>query len=425
MARSELQNMLLNRFLRYLAVESQSNGESADVPSSQGQWNMANLLAEELEELGLKNISINDHAVVQAYLPASSEEKEKNIDKIGWVCHMDTVDVGLNPEIRPLVIENYRGQDFKKDGEKTSYLSVKDYPDLKNYIGRDLVITDGSSVLGADNKSAIANIMTALEIIVKENRPHGDIFIAFVPDEEIGLRGARKINFENFPVDYAYTIDCCKLGELVYETFNAGSAMLYIKGRSAHPMSAKNILINPIMIAKDFMNLLDPARTPEHTEGREGYIWLTDMEANALEAKITMNIRDHDRDKYEAKKAYLNLAVDLLKNKYPEAGIRIEIEDTYSNIKDAVNDQNKPAIDLVYRAFQELDIEVNSIAMRGGTDGSYLSSKGILTPNYFTGAHNFHSRAEFLPMDDFEKSLLVTLKIIELSVKNAERRGNE
>lgn len=414
---NEIQTELVKKFFRYAAISSQSDAANPEVPSSEGQRVLADLLAQELSCLGFSEVSVNSHAVVQGKLAARLKQPRK-VPAIGWVVHLDTVDVGLSPDIKPKLIENYAGGDICQNREAGLFIRQNEHPEILDYVGESLIVSDGTSVLGADDKAAIANVMTAFEIL--HNNPvieHGDIYIAFVPDEEIGLRGAHYIDYTRFPVDYAFTIDCCKLGELVYETFNAGSAKLKIRGVSAHPMSAKNILLNPILVAVDLINLLDRGRTPEHTEGREGYIWVTDIHANSLDCEVVLNIRDHDRKKYEAKKKFLAAIVDLLKIKYPRAEIELAMTDVYANIADAVTPQNRKGIDSLYQAFRELGITPNTMAMRGGTDGSYISTRGILTANYFTGAHNFHSSAEFMPLNDVEKSVEVTLKLIELAIR--------
>lgn len=416
---NNLKDKLLKYFLRYTAVPSQSDESVDAVPSTEGQWELARLLAEDLKELDLQDIQINDYSVVQAFLPARLKDNSKKVPAIAWIAHLDTVDVGLSPEIKAKVHENYQGGDICQNEEKGIYIKVEEHPELLKYIGQDILISDGTSVLGADNKAAIANLMSMLEV-VQENPEieHGDIYIAFVPDEEIGLRGARKIDYENFPVDYAYTIDCCELGEIVYETFNAGSGTLNIQGVSAHPMSSKGNLVNPIMVAHDFISLLNRGETPEYTEKTEGYIWVTDIHSDVLQCTVTLNIRDHNKEKYEAKKQYLEEAAKLVQLKHPKAKINLELTDVYGNIADSVTEENRQCIDDLYQAFEELEIDAKTIAMRGGTDGSFISTKGILTPNYFTGAHNFHSVAEFLPMDSFEKACLVTLKLIEISTRD-------
>lgn len=433
------QERLKELFFRYAAVESQSRAEAEEVPSSPGQWNLARLLAQDLEALGLQDIHLSEYCVLTAQLPsnmqihtpdklptlvpADSEEQQKaqtNIPKLGWVCHLDTVDVGLSPEIHPVFVPNYQGGDICQQADQELYISAADHPELQDYLGQDLIVSDGSSVLGADNKAAIANIVCALEYLVQHpDFYHGDIYVAFVPDEEIGLRGVRKLDLGKFPVDFAYTIDCCALGELVYETFNAGSAELRIKGVTAHPMSAKNHLVNPLLVGVDFINLLNRAESPEHTEGREGYIWVTDFHADVLHAKLSFNIRDHSKAGYEAKKAYLQEALKLTQLRHPKAELDLQVEDVYSNIADAITDQNRQCLDNLYQAMEELGIEAKTLAMRGGTDGSYLSSQGLPTPNYFTGALNFHASSEFMPMKSVEQSCLTTLKLIEIAARPA------
>ncbi|MDO5016421.1 MAG: peptidase T [Eubacteriales bacterium] len=414
-----LQERLIERFFRYAAIETQSKEGVEEVPSTPGQWDLAKLLAEDLKELGLEDISISDHCVVIGHLPARLQKERKNVPTIGWIAHMDTVDVALSPEVHPQLIRNYQGGDVCQNAEKNIYISVEEHPELLEHIGEDLIVSDGTSVLGADNKAAIVNIICALEVL--QNHPeieHGEIYVAFVPDEEVGLCGARKMDLSKFPVDYAYTIDCCTLGEVVYETFNAGAATLRVKGVTAHPMSSKNNLVNPLLVAVDFINLLNRGQAPEFTEGREGYIWPTDINSDVLNCVVQLNIRDHDKAGYEAKKAYLEEGLKLIRMKHPKAEIELDLRDVYGNIADAVTDENRQCIDDLYTALEELGIPAKTIPMRGGTDGSYISTQGILTPNYFTGAHNFHSRCEFMPMGAVEKSCLVTLKLMELAVRN-------
>lgn len=404
---------LLERFERYVAVTTQSDPKATTVPSTPGQRMLAEMLARELKDMGFVDVEVSDFAVVTSKLP-SNLPAGKKVSTVGWVIHMDTVNVGLSPDIHPHVVHNYQGGDICLNEEKQIYLTTKDHPEILKYVGDDIVVSDGTSVLGADDKSAIANVMTAMSIITRENRPHGDIYVCFVPDEELGEKGARKIDFSKLPVDFAYTIDCCELGEVVYETFNAGGATLTVKGIPAHPMSAKGVQVNPILVIHDFVSMLDRGATPEYTENREGFIVLKTLQANPSQAVLTLKIRDHSKKLYEEKKAMLLKAVEYLKIRHPKAQITYEQQDAYANILDSLTDDNKICIDLIYKAFKELNIEPKTIAMRGGTDGSFISTKGILTPNYFTGAHNFHSNCEFLPMNSWEKSLEVTLTIVKL-----------
>lgn len=403
-----IKEKLVENFLKYLAIPSQSNDKNKEIPSSKGQLVLGEKLAADLKDLGLEDISINKYGVVQARLPKRGNKTKK----LGWVAHLDTVDVGLSDEIHPQIIKAYDGKDINLS--KDVVFSTKDNPEVLSYIGDDIIFTDGSSVLGADNKAAIANIMTALWYL-KENPDidHAEIYIAFVPDEEIGLRGSRKIDFDKFKVDYAYTIDCCELGELIYETFNAASGVLKIKGVPAHPMSSKGNLVNPIMIAHDFIAMLDRAKMPENTENREGYIWVTDINSDVLNLSLEFNIRNHNKEKFEASKAYLYKITEILKERYKKAQIEIEICDVYANISDSMDEENKIAVDKLREIFRRLEIEAKIIPMRGGTDGSFLSTVGIFTPNYFTGAHNFHSNKEFLPINSLYKSFQVSLELME------------
>ena len=413
-----LQAKLLERFLRYVAVTSQSNAAVKTVPTTSGQRELAELLKTELAELGLVDLEISEFSVLTGKLPANLPAGHHAVPAVGWVAHLDTVDVCLNADIHPQVVKNYQGGDICLNEEKQIFLKVSEHPEIEKYIGEDIVVSDGTSVLGADDKAAIANVMVALETLANDKTiPHGDIYVCFVPDEEIGLLGAKKIDFEKFPVDFAYTIDCCELGEVVYETFNAGSAEVYIKGITAHPMSAKGVLVNPTLVATDLVNSFDRMQTPEHTEGTEGYIWVTAINSNVSEARVSMAIRDHNKDLYEARKEQIKNAVEFLKLRHPKAVIELTMSDTYGNIADAIREDNKKCIDFIYQAMEELEITPKTIAMRGGTDGSFISTKGILTPNYFTGAHNFHSNCEFWPLGAAEKSCRMTLKLIELITK--------
>ena len=413
-----LQAKLLERFLRYVAITSQSNAAVKTVPTTSGQRELAELLKTELAELGLVDLEISEFSVLTGKLPANLPAGHHAVPAVGWVAHLDTVDVCLNADIHPHVVKNYQGGDICLNEEKQIFLKVSEHPEIEKYIGQDIVVSDGTSVLGADDKAAIANVMVALETLANDKTIyHGDIYVCFVPDEEIGLLGAKAIDFEKFPVDFAYTIDCCEQGEVVYETFNAGSAEVYIKGITAHPMSAKGVLVNPTLVATDLVNSFDRMQTPEHTEGTEGYIWVTAINSNVSEARVNLVIRDHNKMLFEARKEQIKNAVEFLKLRHPKAVIKLTMSDTYGNIADAIREDNKKCIDYIYQAMEELEITPKTIAMRGGTDGSFISTKGILTPNYFTGAHNFHSNCEFWPLGAAEKSCLMTLKLIELITK--------
>lgn len=402
---------LVKRFLRYVSIPSQSKAGSAVVPSTPGQTNLAKQLEQELIDLKLQDVHLDEHSIVTAKLTGN----QPNAPKIGFVAHLDTVDVALSEKINPQRV-TFTGEDILLNKDKDIWFKVAEHPELKKYLNEELLVTDGTSVLGADNKAAIAVVMTMLDQLQQQNCPHGDIYVAFVPDEEVGLNGAKKLDLQRFKPDFAYTIDCCELGEVVYETFNAGSVTFEIEGVSAHPMSAKNVLINPIRIANDIINCFDSFETPEHTEGKEGYFWFNDIIGNQSTTTLKMSIRDFDLTRYEARKTYIQDVVSFISRKYPKAKIECQINDIYSNIANYLGDDRR-CIDLIYQSFELLGIKPNTIAMRGGTDGSALSARGLTTPNYFTGAHNFHSCFEFLPLSSFLKSFEVTMKIIELAAK--------
>lgn len=411
------QSELVERFYRYVSVPSQStpNG-GTKIPSSDGQWDMAKLLERECATMGLVNLSISDKCVVtgklQANLPLGYNRK---VPSVGFVAHLDTVDVCLSPNIHPQIVKNYNGKDIVLNKEQHIVMTTKEHPELLKYVGQDIIVTDGTSVLGADNKAAITNVMTTLSTLSSDlSIYHGDIYVAFVPDEECGLYGSKSMDFSKFPVDFAYTIDCCELGEVVYETFNAGRAVVTIHGVSAHPMSAKGVLVNPTLLAVDFINMFDRKETPECTEGKEGYIWCQAVHSNQSTALVELNIRDHCKEKYEARKKLILKNVEKLQAANPRSKIECDMSDTYGNIADAVTDKNRKAIDYIYTSMEKLGITPHTIAMRGGTDGSFISTKGILTPNYFTGGHNFHSKFEFLPVPSLEKSYQMTMTLIDL-----------
>lgn len=409
--KTEIQQFQIDKFFQYVAVTSQSNPNKSPIPSTEGQAVLANILIEDLKELGLKNIVLNPNAIVTAVLPANVKEAFS----VGFVAHLDTVDVGLNPDIHPQILI-FEGEDLVLNKEKNIIFKVDENPDANYYKGEEIIFSDGTSVLGADNKAAIATIITMLKYIQTNQLPHGDIHIAFVPDEEGGLRGSRELDLNVFCPNFAYTIDACGLGEIVYETFNAGKAIIDIEGFPAHPMSAKGILVNPNLVALDILNQFDRKDTPECTEGREGYIWVKEIRGGQSNCCIHLNIRDHDLKLYEEKKQKIQKIIEQAKKNNPRAKIQYRIEDVYANIANSLTKDRFP-IDILYQAMDNLKIIPKTICMRGGTDGSVLSAKGLLTPNYFTGAHNFHSPNEFLPLSSFYKSLEVTVEIIRLALK--------
>lgn len=408
MLNDDIKKFQIDSFFKYSSIPSQSNASSKTLPSSEGQMKLAKVLAEDLKALGLINVVVNDNSIVTALLPKNKD----NIHSIGFVAHLDTVDIGLTGDVHAQILK-FEGNDLCLNKEKNIMFKVSEHPEIKNYINNDIIFSDGTSVLGADNKAAISTIMSALKYIKDNNIEHGDIYIAFVPDEEIGLLGSKQLDLNVFKPDFAYTIDSCEIGEVVYETFNAGSASIEIEGVTAHPMSAKGVLVNPILIAIDIANEFDRKQTPECTEKKEGYIWVQGISGNQRNASLKLNIRDHNKKLYEEKKAKIREVIEKHQKLEPRAKIELTIEDVYGNIADSVKDDKFP-IDVIYEAMKNLNIEAKTLSMRGGTDGSALSVKGLLTPNYFTGAHNFHSIYEFLPIPSFHKSLETTLEIIRI-----------
>ena len=403
----EVEDALAQRFLRYSAIPTQSDASATTVPSSAGQWDLARLLADELLEAGAVDIHLSDTCVLTARIPAQqadSGHSDQPQPVIGFCTHLDTADAGLSPRVTARVI-NYEGGDIHLGGEE--WLRVDEHPEVTRYAGQRLLVTDGTSVLGADDKAGVAAVMEAASQLLHSTQPHPEIVLAFVPDEEIGLRGVRTLDLNRFRVDWAYTLDCCELGEVVEATFNAASATIHIEGVSAHPMSAYGVLVNPILVATDIVTRFDRSQTPECTREREGYIWVSGMDANQSRASIEINIRDHDRRRYEERKAEVMRVVDEVRALHPRARIDVEIEDVYANIEDAKTADNDRATRMLIEAMQAVGVEPIARVMRGGTDGSWLSAQGIFTPNMFTGAHNFHSRCEFLPLPSLERAYRV------------------
>lgn len=405
---------LVARFFRYLAVTSQSDAAADVVPSTPGQWDFARLLEGELRGLGLEDVHLDEHAVLTARLAATVA----GAPRIGFCAHLDTVDVGLSPEIHPQRLR-YEGRDLCLDAAGEVWLRAAEHPELASHVGEEIIFGDGTSVLGADNKAAVSIVMELLATLAREKTPHGEIVVAFVPDEEIGLRGSKRLDLARFPVDFAYTIDSCEVGEFVYETFNAAQATIDILGVTAHPMSAKGVLVNPALVAADLIGRFDPADTPEHTEGREGYCWITQVEAGPAEARVRISLRDFAAAGLAWRKALVEAAVEATRKAFPRARLGLKIEDSYGNIADSLGEDRR-SVELLQRGFAALGIVPEVIAMRGGTDGSALSARGVPTPNYFTGGLNFHSRFECLPVPSFVLSYRLTERLVRLATEDSE-----
>ncbi|WP_207694867.1 peptidase T [Enterococcus sp. DIV0212c] len=405
---------LLPRFLRYVKTETRSNPKSETTPSTQTQVAFAQTLKKELEEIGMSDVVYNEtNGFVIATLPSNID---KEVRSIGFIAHMDTADfnaVNVNPQI----IENYDGEStIKLDSEGKFTLNTTDFPNLKNYANQTLITTDGTTLLGADDKSGIAEIMTAMEILIKDpSIKHGTIRVAFGPDEEIGV-GADKFDVEQFNVDFAYTMDGGPVGELQYETFNAAQAEVTIQGKNVHPGTAKNTMINALQLAIDFQNQLPQNEVPEKTDGYEGFFHLAQMEGTPEEAKMTYIIRDHDREKFEARKALILKIQEIINQPFDQERVQIDLFDQYYNMGEVI-EKDMSIIELAKNAMIELDIEPLIEPVRGGTDGSKISYLGIPTPNIFAGGENMHGRFEFVSLQAMEKATDVIVKIAESNAK--------
>ncbi|OYR24193.1 M42 glutamyl aminopeptidase family protein [Brucella pseudogrignonensis] len=347
--------------------------------------------------MGVQDVIVDDQAIVTGIRRGTVPDAPR----IGFIAHLDTADVGLEASIRPQ-IHRFAGSDLCLNKEKDIWLRVDENPEINRWVGHDVITSDGTSVLGADNKAAIAVIMTLLARLDESGR-YGDVAVAFVPDEEIGLRGAKALDLQRFSCDFAYTIDCCELGEVVTENFNAASCEITFHGISAHPMSAKGKLLNPVLMAQDFIAQFDRLDTPEHTEGTEGFYWMSNLVANDSKATLQVLIRDFDTVSFEARKQKIATILDAMKPRFPSGEIDCRMNDEYRNVGPFFL-QDPRAMKLLLTSLDSTNVKPKLISMRGGTDGAVISERGIPTPNMFTGAYNFHSRFEFLPVPAFVKS---------------------
>lgn len=403
---------LVDRFLRYVKIDTASDDKSDTVPSTKAQLEFAKILGKELEELGLSDVSVDENGYVMATLPSNID---KEVPTIGFIAHMDTIPDMPGKDVKPKVIENYDGKDILLNEEKNIVLSVEEFPDIKNYIGETIITTDGTTLLGADNKAGIAEIITAVEYLIENPHiPHGTIKIAFTPDEEIG-RGADHFDVEKFDADFAYTMDGGPLGEINYENFNAASAKITIRGTNIHPGTAKDMMVNSILVGMELNSMLPVNERPEYTEGYEGFYHITRFKGTVEVTEIEYIIRDHDKDKFNKKKEALEDVVGFLNRRYGNI-IALEIEDSYYNMKEKIEPKFE-IIELAKKAMEELGIEPKIVPIRGGTDGAMLSYKGLLCPNIFAGGHNYHGKYEYIPVMAMEKAVEVILKIIELNTK--------
>ncbi|MDK2793942.1 MAG: tripeptide aminopeptidase [Caldanaerobacter sp.] len=401
---------VVERFLKYVKYHTTSDENSNTFPSTEGQLIFARELAKELKELGLSEVEVDENGYVTALLPANTDKK---IPTIGFIAHMDTSPDMCGKDVKPQIIENYDGNDIVLNKEKGIILSTSEFPELKNYIGKTLITTDGTTLLGADDKAGIAEIITAIEYLI--NHPeieHGNVKIAFTPDEEIG-RGVDKFNVKKFACDFAYTVDGGELGTIEYENFNAASAKIKIHGRNVHPGTAKGKMKNSILIGIELQNMLPELERPEHTEGYQGFYHLNNFQGTVEETSMYYIIRDFDKQAFSDKKEYIKSIVEALNKKYGEGTVELELKDQYYNMREVI-EKHMHIVETAMEAMRSLDIEPKVVPIRGGTDGARLSFMGLPTPNLFTGGHNFHGKYEFIPIHAMEKAVEVIVKIVEL-----------
>jgi tripeptide aminopeptidase len=405
-----MKEKVLNRFLKYIKIDTQSDENSESTPSTEKQFTLANVLKQELTDLGLSDISLDEKCYLMATLPANTDKK---IPTIGFIAHMDTSPDMPGAVENPNIVYNYTGEDVVINKEKNLVLTTTEFPELKDYIGKTLLTTDGNTLLGADDKAGIAEILTAIEYLVQHPEvKHGTIKVGFTPDEEIG-RGVDHFDVKKFNAEFAYTLDGGAIGELEYENFNAAGAKIFIQGRNIHPGYAKNKMINAMLVAMEFNALLPANERPEHTANYEGFYHLVKMEGSVENAMLQYIVRDHDKTKFEQKKKTMTEAVDFMKKRYGEDVFRLELKDQYFNMKEMV----VPVIHVVEtarQAMEEVGVVPVVVPIRGGTDGARLSYMGLPCPNIFAGGHNFHGKFEYVPVESMEKAVEVILKIIEL-----------
>ena len=404
---------VIERFLKYVTFDTQSDESTGVTPSTPKQMVFAKYLKTELEALGLEDISLDDNGYLFAPLPANVN---RDIPTIGFIAHMDTSPDMSGKNVNPNIVRNYGGEDIPLCKEEGIILSPKQFPELLDHVGEDLIVTDGHTLLGADDKAGIAEIVAAMAYLKEHPEiEHGKIRVGFNPDEEIGL-GAHKFDVEKFGCKWAYTMDGGEVGELEFENFNAASAKIHVKGRNVHPGYAKNKMINALLVANEFVGMLPANETPATTEGYEGFYHLIGMEGEVEQATVSYIIRDHDRQKFEARKIFMQGCAEKINKKYGEGTIKVDIKDQYYNMRQQV-EPLMHIIDIAFAAMQEAGVEPKVKAIRGGTDGAQLSFKGLPCPNIFAGGLNFHGRYEFVPIQSIEKAMNVVVKIAELTAK--------
>ena len=403
---------VVDRFIKYAKIDTQSDENSDQTPSTLKQFNLAKEIERELIEMGMTDVSLDNNCYLMATLPANSDA---NIPTIGFIAHLDTSPDMSGENVRPRIVEQYDGEDILLNEELNIVLSPNDFPELLDYVGEDLIVSDGTTLLGADDKAGIAEIITAMQYFLDHPEiKHGKVRIAFTPDEEIG-RGADKFDVQKFDADWGYTVDGGEVGEFEYENFNAASAKVVIRGRNVHPGYAKNKMINALCVANELINMLPANERPEFTEGYEGFFHITSLNGTVEEAELSLIIRDHDHQMFERRKKILQEAVNFMNERYPNR-LQLELRDQYYNMREKIEPVNH-VIDYALRAMREVGVTPKVKPIRGGTDGARLSFMGLPCPNIFTGGLNFHSRYEFIPVRSMEKATQVIEKIVEIVAK--------
>jgi tripeptide aminopeptidase len=410
-----LKDEIIKRFTTYVKVDTQSNESNDTCPSTPGQWELLRILVEELKEIGMEEVTLDENGYCFATLPANTN---KDVPTIGFLSHVDTATDFTGKNVNPQILENYDGNDIVLNESLHIALTTKDFPQLANYIGHTLITTDGTTLLGADDKAGVAEIMTAMNYLKQHPEiKHGRIRVAFTPDEEIG-RGPHKFDVANFDAKFAYTVDGGPLGELEYESFNAAAAKITIKGRNIHPGSAKGKMVNSAKIAMELNSMLPAAESPEMTEGYEGFYHLISFHGDVEQTNLHYIIRDFDKNHFDARKAKVESIVAELKKKYGENNVILELKDQYYNMRDKI-EPVKEIVDIAHQAMENLDIKPIVQPIRGGTDGSQLSYMGLPTPNIFAGGENFHGRFEFTSAENMEKAAKVIVEIARLFEERA------
>lgn len=402
---------VLDRFLHYVSFDTQSMDDQEQVPSTEKQLALAKALKEELEAMGASQVRMSEHGYVYAVIPATADHPVKSL---GFVAHMDTAPAMSGKDVKPRIVERYDGQDLVLNEEKKIVMRVKDFPGMLDCVGKDLIVTDGTTLLGADDKAGVAEIMTMAEFFLSHPEiPHGKICIGFTPDEEVG-RGADFFDVEHFGADAAYTVDGGPVGELEYENFNAASGKVDICGRGVHPGSAKGAMVNALLVGMEFQSMLPAFENPMYTEGYEGFFHLDQMAGDVESAHLEYIIRDHDREAFEKKKALFEGVSRYLNVKYGEGTVLTAVKDSYYNMKEQIEPDHLYLIDTAKEAMKSLDIKPLVSPIRGGTDGARLSYMGLPCPNLSTGGYNFHGRYEFIPVQSLEQMVEVLKKIVTL-----------